>query len=70
MIRTSRRSRKAPERLTYQAKEERQIDEEDNENITDPVESDYEGKLNHFFQFFTHFYTILTPTPTLRRKRS
>ena len=51
MIRTSRRSRKAPERLTYQAKEERQIDEEDNENITDPVESDYEGKLHHFFNF-------------------
>ena len=45
MIRTSRRSRKAPERFTYQAKEEtvQEEVEEDNENITDPVDSDYEG---------------------------
>ena len=45
MIRTSRRSRKAPERFTYQAKEEtvQKEVEEDNENITDPVDSDYEG---------------------------
>ena len=45
MIRTSRRSRKAPERLTYRTKEEViRVNEEENENITDPIESDYEGK--------------------------
>ena len=68
-MRTSRRSRKAPERLTYEAKEEDMDSKvEDDENLTDPSDSDYEGKGTNS----THFIDShpRTRTHAYRRERS